>query len=139
MADKKYKYSVKRFAKMLTVHPDKRVTFEDSIDIRRFFTMKIVRGGPWHDSLTQLIVGTVQDISSLQENEMTYWADLVEHGDAFSAGTTGDIPVRVIHCAPPFHVRVEFEVPADKLADWLAKTGFPQMSRAKEPEPDQTM
>lgn len=133
MADeKKYKYTVKKFAKMLTVHPDKRVTFEDSVDIRSFFTMRIVHGGPWHDSLAQLILGTMQDVENLNKNETAYWAGIVEHGNIFSRG---NVPVRVMHCEPPFHIRMEFEIPAAILGEWLAETGFPQLSRAKE-EPD---
>lgn len=129
---KKYKYTVKKFAKMLTVHPDKRVTFQDSVDIRQFFTMRIAHGGPWHDSLTQLVISTMQDSSSLQENEKAYWDNIVEDGDIFRQG----VPARVLHCEPPFHIRVEFEMPTDKLAEWLAETGFPQMSRAKEEQPN---
>lgn len=129
---KKYKYTVKKFAKMLTVHPDKRVTFQDSVDIRQFFTMRIAHGGPRHDSLAQLILATMQNVDSLQTNEETYWNNLVEEGGFFETG----IPVRVLHCEPPFHIRVEFEMPADMLADWLAATGFPQMSRAKEEQPN---
>lgn len=128
---KKYKYAVKKFAKMLTVHADKRVTFQDSVDIRQFFTMRIVHGGSWHDSLAQLILGSIQTADSLQENEVAYWSNLVEHGNVFE----GNVSVRVLHCEPPFHIRVEFEVLATSLAEWLAETGFPPMSRAKE-EPD---
>lgn len=134
MADaKKYKYTVKKFAKMLTVHPEKHVTFQDSVDIRSFFTMRIVHGGPWHESLAQLIRSTMQDITSLQENETNYWANLVEHGHIFS---NSNMQVRVLHCEPPFHIRMEFVVLPAVLAEWLAETGFPQMSRAKEETPN---
>lgn len=134
MADeKKYKYTVKKFAKMLTVHPDKRVTFEDNVDIRQFFTLRITHGGPWHDSLAQLILGTMQNVENLNKNEAEYWANLVEHGNILARS---NVSVRVLHCEPPFHVRMEFEVPAASLAEWLAETGFPQMSRAKEETPN---
>ena len=129
MSDKKYKYAVKKFAKMLAVHSDKRVTFEDSVDIRNFFSMKIVHGGSWHDSLTQLILGTMQNVDTLQANEFEYWDNLVEHGNLFES----NVSVRVLHAEPPFHIRVEFDVPADVLGQWLAATGFPQLSRAKDP------
>ncbi len=128
MSDKK-KYTVKKFAKMLTVHPDNRVTFEDSVDIRNFFTMRFTLGGTWHNSLSQLMLTTMQDGDTLVENENAYWANVVEHGNIFA---TGHISARLIRCEPPFHLRIEFDVPAAVLASWLAATGFPQISRAKE-------
>lgn len=129
MSEKKYKYTVKKFAKMLTVHPDKLVTFEDMVDVRRFFTMRFTNGGPWHNSLSQLLLTTMQDVETLVENETSYWSEIVEHGEMFA---TGHVSARLIRCEPPFHLRVEFDIPAATLAGWLAATGFPQMSRAKE-------
>lgn len=130
MSEKKPKYTVKKFAKMLTVHPDKRVTFQDSVDIRHFFSMRIVHGGPWHDSITNLLGSTLYDLETLAKNESTYWENLVDEGHFF---LTGSVPVRVLHSEPPFHIRVEFEVPPEVLGQWLAATGFPQLSRAKDP------
>lgn len=136
MADeKKYKYTVKKFAKMLTVHPDKRVTFEDTVDIRNFCTIRVAPGvhKQKYDALSHLVAATLTDGSGIQANETAYWDSLVEEGNIFSRGI---IPVRVLNCESPFHMRVEFTVCAVTLAEWLAETGFPQMSRAKEETPN---
>lgn len=130
--DKKYKYTVKKFAKLLTVHSDKRVTFEDSVDIRSFFTLRIIHNGPWHDSIAQLICSTMQDVDSLQENETAYWTNLVDHGDIFARS---NMSVRVLQCEPPFHIRMEFVILPTSLAEWLAETGFPQVTHAKDENP----
>jgi hypothetical protein len=132
--EKKYKYTVKKFAKMLTVHPDKRVTFQDVIDLRNFISLAPADffGGPWHDSLQQFVLNAISPAGNLTRGEETYWNNIVEHGNVF---LSGNIPVRSVSPHSANHILVEFEVPAQLLAEWLAETGFPQLSRAKE-EPD---
>lgn len=136
MNDKKYKHTIKRFAKMLTVRPDKRVTFQDIVDLRDFI-------GPEDDNvdglgfkaLTDLIIALATDearIWTAERNE--YWPLLVEHGEllAIANHEFDPPPVRVVSTGPRFHVAVEFELNNEKVAAWLAATGFPQISRAKE-------
>lgn len=139
MADeKKYKYTVKRFAKMLTVHPDKRVTFEDTIDLRDFIgpTPEMVAGVSFN-SLTDLITAvSVDDARIWTQERNDYWPGLVEHGDLLtifeqqfeSPATTFVSGVKT----QPFKVIVAFNLNPENVARWLAATGFPQISRAKE-------
>lgn len=130
MSDKK-KYTVKRFAKMLTVHADKKVTFQDVIDVRNFVALNQAHftGGPWHDSLGQFMLTVVGSTEALNRGEELYWQNIVEHGQIFLSGA---IAVRAIKPQGPYMMLVEFEIPAVVLGEWLAATGFPQISRAKE-------
>lgn len=140
---RKYRYTVKRFAKMLTVHPDKRVTFQDDIDLRNFI-------GPQPDvldhaapvgSLTDLITSVVVDDAHVWTTERNeYWPNLVEHGELLAIANEQFEPpqAKLVGLGGRFIVGVQFELNTDKVAAWLAATGFPQMSRAKE-APDESV
>ena len=140
---RKYKYTVKRFAKMLTVHPDKRVTFQDDIDLRQFIGPQpdALDHGSVGDSLTDLITSVVVDeayVWTTERNE--YWPNLVEHGELLAIANEQFEPPRakLVGLGGKFIVGVQFELNTDKVAAWLAATGFPQMSRAKE-APDESV
>lgn len=137
MADeKKYKYTVKKFAKMLTVHPDKRVTFQDNVDLRTFIVpLTVSMNSTSFNTLTDLVGAVVFDdarVWTAERNE--YWPTLVEHGELLTIANEqfDSPPVSLVGVHGPFTVRVEFSLNPDKVAAWLAATGFPQMSRAKE-------
>lgn len=134
--DKKFKYTVKRFAKMLTVHPDKRVTFQDAIDLRTFILPQAGIEQVEFQSLTELVTTITVDEASVWTHERNeYWPGLVEQGALLAIANQQFEPPRatIVELGPlPFQVRVEFEVHPEKVAAWLAATGFPQISRAKE-------
>lgn len=137
MSEKKYKYTVKRFAKMLTVHPDKRVTFQDDVDLRVFIGPQpdVLDHPPPVGLLTDLITSIVVDSAHVWTTERTeYWPDLVEHGELLAiANEQFDPPqAKLVGLGGRFIIGVQFELEPDKVAAWLAATGFPQMSRAKE-------
>jgi len=143
--EKKYKYTVKKFAKMLTVHPDKRVTFQDDVDLRNFIGPQpdVLDRPPAVGSLTDLITSLVVDdahVWTTEQNE--YWPNLVEHGELLAiANEQFDPPsAKIVGLGGRFIVGVQFALDTDKVAAWLAATGFPQMSRAKEePNVDTTV
>jgi hypothetical protein len=135
MSEKKYKYTVKRFAKMLTVHPDRRVTFQDDIDLRNFIGPQNGIEGVNFNSLTDLVTGvTVDDAHVWTTERNDYWPGLVEHGALLAIANEQfePPPVKLVGVGGRFIVGVEFELNPDKVAAWLAATGFPQISRAKE-------
>lgn len=141
MADeKKYKYTVKRFAKMLTVHPDKRVTFRDEIDLRDFTGPQEGIENVSFNSLTDLVTSiSVDDARVWTYEQNDYWPNLVEHGDLLAiANQQFDPPPAMVVTlgAARFKVVVEFKLNPEKVAAWLAATGFPQISRAKEEQPN---
>ena len=131
----KFRYNVKRFARMLTAHADKRVTFQDNIDLRNFVFLK---SGVEHlsfDSLADLVVAVAVDAEYAKTGEReSYWPALVESGGLL-VSTGGEFispPVKIIAVNKQSVIRVEFELNPDNVARWLAATGFPQISRAKE-------
>lgn len=136
MSDKKYKYTVKKFAKMLTVHPDKRVTFQDVIDLREFIGAPAGIENVGFKSLTDLITSVTVDearVWTAERNE--YWPELVEHGNLLAIANEQFDPPPVTIIAlwlTPFKITVDFELNPEKVAAWLAATGFPQISRAKQ-------
>lgn len=134
--DKKYKYTVKKFAKLLTVHPDKKVTLEDEIDLRAFINPQDGLDKLGFNALTDLVAAVAFDEASLWTYERTeYWPNLVEHGELLAIANQQFDPPQVMILSvgePRFKVRVLFELNPDKVAAWLAATGFPQISRAKE-------
>ncbi len=139
MSDKQYKYTVKKFAKLLTVHPDKRVTFQDTIDLRDFIGPSEGIENIGFKSLTDLIASISVDearIWTAERNE--YWPGLVERGAllAIADEQFDPPPAIVISLGPtPFKLTVGFELNPEKVAAWLAATGFPQISRAKDETP----
>ena len=149
MSDKKYKYTVKKFAKMLTVHPDKRVTFQDTVDIRNLVRLDNV----FNDFLLANELEKPQPPYGFSgifgclyflENEDTdfpinredeYWKTVTEHG-ALLGKHDGRLAFCVLkNVVPPFGLQIEYNVPPENVAAWLAATGFPQISRAKEEPP----
>jgi len=138
MADeKKYKYTVKRFAKMLTVHPDKRVTFQDDVNIRNFIVLNAdeLVGKSRYGSLTDLVADVVGSRDRVREVEINdYWPNLVEHGELLAGcDETYEPPnTKIVGVGGQFIIGVQFHLNPEKVAAWLAATGFPQMSRAKE-------
>lgn len=135
--EKKYKYTVKKFAKMLTVHPDKRVTFQDDVDLRDFIGPQTGVEGVSFNTLTDLVTGvTVDDARVWTAERNEYWPGLVEHGDLLTIANDQfePPPVKLVGIGGKFIVGVQFELQPDKVAAWLAATGFPQISRAKEPD-----
>jgi hypothetical protein len=137
MSDRKFKYTIKRFAKMLTVHPDKRVTFQDDIDLRNFIGNTV---GDWtaatfYGSLTDLIADVVGSRERMRLAEIDdYWPNLVEHGELLTTSAEKHDPpnAKIVGIGGRFIIGVKFELGPDKVAAWLAATGFPQISHAKE-------
>lgn len=131
----KYKHTIKRMAKLLTVHNDRSVTFVDDIDLREFVAAATDR--QYQDvkpfgSLPEL-VGAVLQGSAAQcaaGDQGGYWKTLVEHGELL-LGPDSAMPCRPIGAVPPYKIRVEFAVPPERLADWLVATGFPALSYSK--------
>jgi hypothetical protein len=134
--DKKYKYTVKKFAKLLTVHPDKKVTLEDEVDLRAFINPQDGLDKLGFNALTDLVAAVAFDEASLWNYERSeYWPNLVEHGEMLTIANQqfDPPPVMILSVGEPrFKVRVLFELNPEKVAAWLAATGFPQISHAKE-------
>ena len=144
MADeKKYKYTVKRFAKMLTVHPDKRVTFQDTVDIRDLVRLQashneLIANPPANNSLPVNFSGVLSWLATIEavfdDRNGKYFQTLTEYGELIDSGDESAevASMALISVVPPFGLRFEVEVAPKNLAAWLAATGFPQISRAKE-------
>lgn len=143
MSDKKYKYTVKKFAKMLTVHPDKRVTFQDTIDIRDLVRLQESDNefitnppGDWPHNDVRGIVCVLAWLNAIEAGDFVktrqYYSHLVEHGNLIDDNQSEGTAEKLIAVKPPFGLLFEFEVPPENVAAWLAATGFPQISHAKE-------
>lgn len=134
--DKKHKYTVKKLAKLLTAHPDKRVTLRDEIDLRDFTNPPAGIENVGFKSLTDLVAAISVDEASVWTYERNdYWPGLVEHGDLLAIANQqfDPPPAMIVELGPSrFKVTVEFELNPEKVAAWLAATGFPQISHAKE-------
>lgn len=134
--DKKYKYTVKKFAKLLTVHPDKRVTLQDEIDLRDFINPRDGIEKLGFNSLTDLIAAVVADEAQVWTFELNnYWPGLVERGELLAVANQQFEPPPVVIAArgsQRFKLQIEFNLNPENVAAWLAATGFPQISRAKE-------
>lgn len=137
--EQKHKYTVKKFAKLLTVHPDKRVTFQDTIDLREFVGPQEGIENLGFKSLTDLVTSVTVDEARIWTYERNnYWPGLVEHGDllAIADQQFDPPPATIISLGPAqFKLTVGFELNPEKVAAWLAATGFPQISRAKDETP----
>jgi len=142
-SERKYKYTVKKFAKMLTVHPDKRVTFQDEVDLRDFIGNNVgdLSPPPEYASLTNLVAAVLSGDWMRRAERVNYWPNLVEYGELLAIGLDGDDnspSAKIVGVGGRFILGVQFELNPEQVAAWLAATGFPQMSRAKE-APDESV